>query len=108
MLEQRLARIADRCLAHVLDIDAVARKCHKRLGDFLLTKYTHECGAIAALAEEVRVAAERGVPLVNDLLLEDGEDGEVVYPLPQGGQGTVVGGMPAEHIIDEHLGHVRP
>ena len=77
VLEQRLERIADRCYTHVVELDRVARLCHKRLAEQLRQKYKSECGAVAALAEEVKVAAEDAVPLVNDLLIEVVEDGLV-------------------------------
>ena len=70
VFEARLERIADRCATHVAELGDLARLCHKRMAAMVKQKYKAECGAVAALAEEVKVAAENHAPLEKDLLLE--------------------------------------
>ena len=76
--ETRLERIADRCATHVAELSDVARLCHARLAEMVKTKYKAECGAVAALAEEVKMAAENATPLEKDLNLTVSNDVLVV------------------------------
>ena len=78
VLETRLERIADRCATHVAELGDVARLCHARLAEMVKTKYKAECGAVAALAEEVKMAAENATPLEKDLNLTISNDVLVV------------------------------
>ena len=78
VLETRLERIADRCATHVAELGDVARLCHARLAEMVKTKYKAECGAVAALAEEVKMAAENATPLEKDLNLTVSSDVLVV------------------------------
>ena len=74
----RPARTADRCATHVAELGDVARLCHARLAEMVKTKYKAECGAVAALAEEVKMAAENATPLEKDLNLTVSNDVLVV------------------------------
>ena len=74
VLETRLERIADRCATHVAELGDIARLCHARLAAMVKTKYKAECGAVAALAEEVKIAAENATPLEKDLNLTISSD----------------------------------
>jgi hypothetical protein len=78
VLETRLERIADRCATHVAELGDIARLCHARLAAMVKTKYKAECGAVAALAEEVKIAAENATPLEKDLNLTISSDVLVV------------------------------
>ena len=71
VFEERLRRVADRCATHVLELDRVASLAHRRMEKMLRGRYHAECSAVAALAEEVRVAADEARELEHDLLLEE-------------------------------------
>jgi hypothetical protein len=70
-LEARLRRVAERSVTHVHELGNIADLAHQRLEQWLRARYHGECGAAAALAEEVRIAVDEARELEQDLALEE-------------------------------------
>ena len=67
----RIERISQRALAHATELREIASNAHERLEERLRARYRAECGAVAALVDEVNVAVDEERELHNDLVLDD-------------------------------------
>ncbi len=67
ILEGRLQLLAERCLAQMDEIGALAAGTHAKLGEWIKQRYRAECAAVAALDKVTKAAAAAGQQLPHDL-----------------------------------------
>ena len=86
MLSRRLQLLAEKCLSFFTTAAETSKHVTDQMGQWIKARYQAECSSVYALDKLVKEAALQGVPLADDLRLEDDglvvDHGSILVPPP--------------------------